>query len=62
MTDFPTTENVAQTMRDTLREFGDVEYIDPPTHDLQTPFLVSVPVGRTVQDLSQHLRDATLRM
>lgn len=60
-------ENTAQTMRDVILDMDDVQVLsgDPttasPDYPLDTPFLVAVPRGREVKDLSQAVEKALTR-
>ena len=55
-----TFENPAQTMRDTMREIGLTELIDSPTDkgDLLSPWVVTIPTGRTIENLTQQRLEA----
>ncbi|WP_300244669.1 DUF2303 family protein [Antarcticimicrobium sp.] len=58
--DHPTPENVAQTMREAMEQFGATEKIHHPEPDEihYQPVLVSVPHGRDIKDLTKHFHDA----
>lgn len=57
--DTPTPENIAQTVRDLVARNGDTEILcGGPTAGIETPTLLSVPAGRTVQDVTQTFRSA----
>ncbi|KQI66941.1 hypothetical protein AN189_17950 [Loktanella sp. 3ANDIMAR09] len=59
MTDHTQKANVAETMRDVMRDLNQHQLIDTlPEHDLTTPHLIDLPIGRNIHDLTEKHREA----
>lgn len=54
------TKNVAETVRDLMTESADFSFITTPDPEqpLTAPVLVTVPLGRKVEDITKNLREA----
>lgn len=57
-------KNIAETMRDTMENFGNTDIIETNNRaqDLTTPFLISVPKGRDIRDMTGAVRDAATHL
>lgn len=60
MTTPQTPHNVAETVRDLMADGADYSFITQPDPEngLTAPVLISLPTGRSVQDITDHLRKA----
>jgi len=55
----PTNRNVAETMRDVMKQLAEHTTVDlPETFDPERPFLITVPEGRRIEDLTSEIGHA----
>lgn len=52
--DFPVSKNIAETVAELTRDFGEIEHVRDFDLDTSSPHLVAVPMHRTIENLTGH--------